>query len=318
MDRSSGFLDLLAQGEREGQGREEQLTTAERLWEGRATMFKNLVLEKPLAIIDLETTGTDPQSDRIVEIGLLRVTPDGRRCRRVFRLNPGVPIPPAATEVHGITDEDVAEEPRFADVAADLLVLLDGCDLCGFNLKRFDLRVLHVEFARAGKALSLQGRAIVDALEIFFAHEKRDLTAAVRFYCNREHENAHSAGADAMATAEVLDAMLARYQNLPRTAAGLHQHFKDPNAVDSNGCFVCHRAPQIRPPLGALKLGHPISHDQTPRTTVTVQDFLALCCRRLRGTLRTDRGAGRTAEPELPIGQALLLGLLLGAGGRPA
>jgi DNA polymerase-3 subunit epsilon len=201
-------------------------------------MFKNLVLEKPLAIIDLETTGTDPQSDRIVEIGLIKVTPDGRRCRRVFRLNPGVPIPPAATEVHGIADEDVADEPQFADVAADLLGVLDGCDLCGFNLKRFDLRVLHAEFIRAGKALSLQGRAIVDAMEIFFAYEKRDLAAAVRFYLDREHENAHSAGADAMATAAVLDAMLARYEELPRSPPGLHQHFRDPNAVDSNGCFV--------------------------------------------------------------------------------
>lgn len=201
-------------------------------------MFKNLVLEKPLAIIDLETTGIDPQSDRIVEIGILKVTPDGRRCRRVLRINPGIPIPPAATEVHGITDADVAEEPRFGDVAAGLATFLDGCDLCGYNLKRFDLRMLHGEFSRAGMALPLQGRAIVDALEIFFAYEKRDLAAAVRFYCNREHENAHSAGADAMATAAVLDAMLARYEELPRSPAGLHQHFQDPNAVDSSGCFV--------------------------------------------------------------------------------
>jgi DNA polymerase-3 subunit epsilon len=147
-------------------------------------MFKNLVLEKPLAIVDLETTGTDPQSDRIVEIGILKVRPDGRRSRRILRLNPGVPIPPSATEVHGITDEDVADGPRFADVAADLLAFLEGCDLCGFNLKRFDLRMLHAEFIRVGKPLSLQGRAVVDALEIFFAYEKRDLTAAVRFYCD--------------------------------------------------------------------------------------------------------------------------------------
>ena len=201
-------------------------------------MFKNLVLEKPVAVIDLETTGTDPQSDRIVEIGILKVTVDGRRSRRILRINPEVPIPPSATEVHGITDDDVADEPRFADVADNLIAFLDGCDLCGFNLKRFDLRLLYAEFTRAGKPLSLQGRAIVDALEIFFAYEKRDLAAAVRFYCGREHENAHSAGGDVVATAEVLDAMLARYSDLPRTIAALHHHFKDPNAVDSNGCFV--------------------------------------------------------------------------------
>jgi DNA polymerase-3 subunit epsilon len=201
-------------------------------------MFKHLVLEKPLALIDLESTGTDPQSDRIVEIGILKVTPEGRRCQRVLRLNPGVPIPAGATEVHGITDADVAEEPRLADVADDLILLLDGCDLCGFNLKRFDLRLLHAEFRRAGRPWSLDGRAIVDAMEIFFAYEKRNLAAAVRFYCDREHENPHSAGADVRATAEVLDAMLERYSDLPRTAAGLHQHFKNPNAVDSSGYFV--------------------------------------------------------------------------------
>jgi DNA polymerase-3 subunit epsilon len=201
-------------------------------------MFKNLVLERSLAVIDLETTGTDVQTDRIVEIGILKVMPGGRRLRRVLRVNPGVPIPAAATEVHGITDEDVADAPRFAEVAADLLAFLDGCDLAGFNLKRFDLRLLHAECARAGLALPLAGRAIVDALEIFFAYEKRDLAAAVRFYCGREHEGAHAAGADMVATAEVLDAMLERYADLPRTAVGLHQHFKDPNAVDSGGCFV--------------------------------------------------------------------------------
>jgi DNA polymerase-3 subunit epsilon len=201
-------------------------------------MFKNLVLEKPLAIIDLQTTGTDPQSDRIVEIGILRVTADNHRSQCILRLNPGIPIPPSATEVHGITDEDVADQPRFADVAGDLLTFLDGCDLCGFNLKRFDLRLLHAEFTRAGISFSLQERAIVDPLEIFFAYEKRDLAAAVRFYCDREHENAHSAGADVLATTEVLDAMLARYEDLPRTTAGLYRHFLDPNAVDSGGYFV--------------------------------------------------------------------------------
>lgn len=201
-------------------------------------MFKNLVLDKPLAVIDLETTGTDPQSDRIVEFGILKVTADGCHSHCILRLNPEAPIPPAATEVHGITDDDVADKPRFADVADSLIAFLEGCDLCGFNLKRFDLRVLHAEFSRVGKPWSLRGRAIVDALEIFFAYEKRDLAAAVRFYCGREHENAHSAGGDVAATAEVLDAMLARYNDLPRTTAGLHQHFQDLNAVDSNGCFV--------------------------------------------------------------------------------
>ena len=201
-------------------------------------MFKNLVLQKPLAIIDLETTGTDTQADRIVEIAFLRVVPGGKRVRLTRRINPQMPIPESATDVHGITDADVAEEPTFSEVAPDLLAFLDNCDLCGFNLKRFDLRMLHVEFGRVGLELQLTGRAILDVLEIFHTYEKRDLTAAVRFYCGRDHENAHSAGGDVGATAEVLDAMFAHYEDLPRSAAGLHQHFKDPNAVDSNGCFV--------------------------------------------------------------------------------
>ncbi len=202
-------------------------------------MFKHLVLHKPLAILDLETTGTDPQTDRIVEIGILKVLPDGRAEHRNHRVNPGIPIPPAATAIHGIADADVANEPRFVQLAANLRAFLEGCDLCGFNIKRFDLRVLYVEFNRASLPLSLEGRAILDPMEIFHAREPRDLAAAVRFYCARcEHENAHAAFADVLAAAEVFDAMLGRYADLPRTVAGLHQHLKNPNAVDSAGNFT--------------------------------------------------------------------------------
>jgi DNA polymerase-3 subunit epsilon len=201
-------------------------------------MFKHLVLHKPLAILDLETTGIDPQTDRIVEIGILKVLPDLRQKQRNHRVNPGIPIPAEATAIHGITDADVANEPRFEHLASDLRSFLDGCDLCGFNLKRFDLRVLDLEFNRASQPLSLEGRAILDPMEIFHARERRDLAAAVRFYLRREHDHAHSASADVLATAEVLDAMIGRYTDLPRTVSGLHQHFKSPNAVDSSGRFV--------------------------------------------------------------------------------
>jgi DNA polymerase-3 subunit epsilon len=143
-------------------------------------MFKNLTLERPLAIFDLETTGTDPEVDRIVEISVLRIAPEGKGEQRTRRINPGMPIPAAATAVHGITDADVAREPRFEQVAGGLLAFLDGCDLCGFNVKRFDLRMLYREFTRAGLRLPLEDRAIVDPLEIFHAYERRDLTAAVR------------------------------------------------------------------------------------------------------------------------------------------
>jgi DNA polymerase III subunit epsilon len=201
-------------------------------------MFKNLPLERPLAILDLETTGTDARVDRIVEVCVLLVRPNGQVEEWTRRLNPGIPIPPGATAVHGITDADVAHAPAFEEVAPELLALLDGCDLCGFNLKRFDLRVLYAEFARVDRTLPLDGRAVVDPLEIFHAYERRDLSAAVRFYCGRDHDGAHGAAADVRATAEVLDAMLTRYADLPRSVAGLHQLFKDSKAADSGGRFV--------------------------------------------------------------------------------
>jgi DNA polymerase-3 subunit epsilon len=201
-------------------------------------MFKHLVLHKPLAILDLETTGTNPQKDRIVEISVLKAAPDGKQKQRTSRVNPGIPIPLEATAIHGITDADVANELRFHQLAASLRRLPDGCDLCGFNLKRFDLPFLSAEFNRASLPLSLEGRAILDPMEIFHAREPRDLAAAVRFYCGRNHENAHVAFDDVLATAEVLDAMLGRYADLPRTVTGLHQQFKNPNAVDSAGKFI--------------------------------------------------------------------------------
>jgi DNA polymerase-3 subunit epsilon len=201
-------------------------------------MLKNISLAKPLAVIDLETTGTNPRFDRIVEISVLKLLPEGAYELRTRRLNPGMPIPPEATAVHGIADADVAGEPRFEQIAGGLLDFLNGCDLGGFNLKRFDLPLLRQEFARAGRSFSHEGLAIVDAMEIFHACEPRDLSAAVRFFLGREHERGHSAEADALATAQVLDAMLTRYAHLPRTVDELHQRFKDPDALDADRKFI--------------------------------------------------------------------------------
>jgi DNA polymerase-3 subunit epsilon len=201
-------------------------------------LLKNLLLARPLAVLDLETTGTDPQAARVVEISVLRLIPPESRVLRTRRVNPGMPIPAEATAIHGITDADVANEPTFAKLARGLADFLSGCDLCGFNLKRYDLRVLHAEFRRSGVDFPLKGRAIIDPMEIFHAYERRDLSAAVDFYLASEHTKAHSAEADVLATAGVLDAMLACYDDLPRRVADLHQRFEDPNAVDSNGCFT--------------------------------------------------------------------------------
>jgi DNA polymerase-3 subunit epsilon len=201
-------------------------------------MFKKLVLARPLAVIDLETTGVDPRTDRIVEISVLKVVPGEEPVHKTRRVNPGIPIPPEATQLHRITDADVAGEPPFAKLAAGLLKLLEGCDLCGFNIKRFDLPLLTAEFERAGTSFSLAGRAIIDPLEIFHRREPRDLAAAVRFYCGREHIDAHSAAADVLAAVAVLDGILERYDDLPRTLLELHEQFRARGAADAHAKFL--------------------------------------------------------------------------------
>jgi DNA polymerase-3 subunit epsilon len=200
-------------------------------------MLTNLALRRPLAVLDLETTGVNAQTDRIVEISVLLIQPDRQTTHHTRRCNPGQPIPHDATAIHGITDADVEAEPPFEEIADDVLTWLADCDLCGFNLKRFDLPLLYNEFRRIGRNFDYDGRALIDAQEIFHAYEPRNLGAAVRFYLGREHQDGHTAAADVLATAAVLDAMLIRYPDLQRDVAGLHAQFKDPNALDSGGWF---------------------------------------------------------------------------------
>lgn len=181
-------------------------------------------LDRPLAFIDLETTGLNTVSDRIIELALIRVTPQGDVLEAVRRFNPGIPIPPEATAVHGITDEDLVDEPPFPSRAKSLADLLEGCDLAGFNLRRFDLPMLLAEFKRASLPFSIQGRRLVDAQIIFHRQEPRDLSAAAKFYLRREHQEAHTALGDIRTTAAVLSAQLQRYPELPRTLDGLHAY----------------------------------------------------------------------------------------------
>jgi DNA polymerase-3 subunit epsilon len=201
-------------------------------------MLKNLILNRPLAVVDLETTGTDARDDRIVEISVLKILPDGSHRVATRLLNPGIPIPAEATAIHNIDDASVADAPHFEAIADRLLAFLDGCDLCGFNLKKFDLQILRAEFARAGRTLSLEDRAIIDPMEIYHAYEPRNLAAAVRFYCGREHAGGHRAEADVQAAVEILDAMLGRYADLPRNVDDLFQRFKDPRLVDAARRFT--------------------------------------------------------------------------------
>jgi DNA polymerase-3 subunit epsilon len=200
-------------------------------------MLNNIELDRPLAILDLETTGTRTDLDRIVEISIRRLSPGVEPDHRTVRVNPGVPISPEATLVHGIGDGDVAGMPSFGRIAVNLAGFLEGCDLCGFNLVNFDLRMLVAEFRRAGVPFSLVGRRVVDVYKIYISRERRDLSSALRFYCDREHAGAHGAEADVLATQAILDAQVLRYDDLPRTIAELHEHLCDPDAVDFEGKF---------------------------------------------------------------------------------
>lgn len=199
-----------------------------------------LVLDRPLAFFDLETTGTDPASDRIVEISVVRLGVDGTREARTRRVNPERPIPPDATAVHGITDADVADAPPFRSIARAFLEFLADADLAGFNVLRFDAPLLEREFRDAGIPDAFAGRRIVDALAIYHRKEPRNLAAAVRFYLGREHEGAHAAEADVLATADVLLAQLDRYADLPATVGELAAWCNPapPGAVDRGGKFV--------------------------------------------------------------------------------
>jgi DNA polymerase III subunit epsilon len=175
----------------------------------------NLKLTRPLAVLDLETTGANVGSDRIVEICILKVHPGGEQEIRTHRVNPGIPIPKVVTAIHGISDEDVKDAPTFTELAPQLSQFLAGCDLSGYNALKFDIPLLAEEFLRAGTDFDLKGRRIVDVQNIFHKMEPRNLRAAYQFYCGKDLINAHSAEADTIATFEILDAQIARYENAP-------------------------------------------------------------------------------------------------------
>ena len=176
-----------------------------------------LQLTKPLAFIDLETTGTNLGSDRIVEIAIVKILPDGNRSVKRKLLNPGMPIPKNSSDVHGITDDVVKDAPTFKQVAHELKQMLDGCDFAGYNSNRFDIPLLMEEFLRAGVDFDMKGRRLVDVQHIFHRMEQRTLGAAYKFYCNKNLEGAHSAEVDASATYEIFEAQLERYPELGST-----------------------------------------------------------------------------------------------------
>lgn len=176
-----------------------------------------LNLKNPLAFFDLEATGTNITHDRIVEIAIIKVMPHGERHTYTKRLNPEKPIPLEASLIHGIYDEDVKEAPSFKMIAKELVRFLQGCDLAGFNVLRFDIPMLIESFLRAEVEFKMEHRKVVDAQRIFHLMEKRNLSAAYQFYCQKELEGAHGAMADTAATLAVLEAQIVRYEHQPVT-----------------------------------------------------------------------------------------------------
>src|ERR1035437_8741059 len=181
---------------------------------------RSLSLIRPLVFFDLETTGTIVGIDRIVELAVVKLWPNGERSECEWRFNPEMAIPEAATQIHGIRDEDVRDKPTFRDSLGEIREVFRDSDVAGFNIARFDMPMLQCELERAG-VKTLSSRNIVDAMTIFHLKEKRDLSAAFRYFCDKDIENAHSALADVRATVEVLDAQLSRYADLPTTVSEL-------------------------------------------------------------------------------------------------
>ncbi len=198
-----------------------------------------LNLTKPIIFFDLETTGIDVATDRIVELSIVRIENNGNRQSMTMRLNPEKHIPAEASAVHGIFDADVKDCPTFKDKAEELKKIFDGCDLAGFNSNRFDIPVLAEEFIRAGVIIDLNSPRRVDVQNIYHKLERRTLTAAYKFYCNKDLENAHSALADTEATLEVLEAQLDHYpEELKNDIEFLADYSSRDNFVDFAGRFA--------------------------------------------------------------------------------
>lgn len=198
-----------------------------------------LNLKNPIVFFDLETTGVNITSDRIVEISYLKVFPNGNEMSRTMRINPEMPIPKQASEVHGIYDDDVKDCPTFKQVAKDVANDFEGADIAGFNSNRFDVPLLAEEFLRAGVDLDMTRRKFIDVQVIYHKLEQRTLSAAYRFYCGKELEGAHSADADTRATYEVLQAQLDHYPDaLQNDIAWLSEYSSHTRNVDFAGRIV--------------------------------------------------------------------------------
>jgi len=198
----------------------------------------NLNLKRPIAFFDLETTGINISNDRIVELSVLKISPNGKEEWLTSRINPEMSIPPQSTAIHGITDEDVANAPTFKEIAKKLVHFLEGCDLAGYNAIKFDIPVLAEEFLRVDVDYNFRKRRYVDVQVIFHKKEQRTLVAAYKFYCNKELKDAHSSKADTNATFEVLKSQLDRYKDLENDVEKLADYSSYYSIVDFAGRII--------------------------------------------------------------------------------
>lgn len=213
-----------------------------------------LKLTRPAIVFDLETTGINFIRDRIIELSVIKVYPDGSEETKTRRINPSIPIPAESTAVHGIKDEDVAECPTFDQVAKSLYEWIKGCDIIGFNSNKFDVPMLVEEFLRAGVDVDFSDIKFVDVQNIYHKLERRNLSAAYRFYCGKELENAHSAEADTRATYEILMAQLDHYpDDLVNDVASLSEFSRYNNNVDFAGLLIYDDAGEIVINFGKYK-----------------------------------------------------------------
>jgi DNA polymerase-3 subunit epsilon len=204
-----------------------------------------LQLKKPLAFIDLETTGVNLGTDRILEIAIVKILTDGTRSVKRKLINPGIPIPKASSDIHGITDEMVKDAPLFKQVAQELKQMLDGCDFAGYNSNRFDIPLLMEEFLRAQVDFDMKNRKLLDVQNIFHKMEPRTLGAAYRFYCNKTLEGAHSAEVDATATYEILEAQIEKYPDLGNTVDAILKVIGEDQVVDFARRFVMENGVEV-------------------------------------------------------------------------
>ncbi len=204
-----------------------------------------LKLTKPLAIIDLETTGVNLGVDRIIEIGMVKILPDGNKSVKRRLINPEMPIPAVTTDLHGISNEMVKDAPAFKQVANEIKQFLDSCDLGGYNSNRFDIPMLMEEFLRAEVEFDMKGRKLVDVQKIFHMMEQRTLSAAYRFYCEKTLEGAHSAEADARATMEILEAQVLRYPQIGNTVESILKFTGEEVIVDFARRFVMDKGVEV-------------------------------------------------------------------------